>query len=753
MDEKKILDDCRRLAAVYPVDAGYFCVAAHAFIESVLSSRVPEMEKDAFSGGRTGYPEFREKIEAYQHWLRVHHDAIGLAHNELPGYFRLLDDFGKNHKYTNQVRHGHARLDAHVAAAFLSRLRLLADFEKLPGPARESLAACLVLTTYDEMAREMARMERESAGLKLMVHDHERAVLRLGQLEDAARERDRLQATVLELEQRLEAAEAEAASGNAAGNSAKERVRDLRGERAELKARCQALEHSLAKGRRREETMQGFLWHSKSRAELERRLMALNAAQLEAVAAFNGQRFFLVKGPAGSGKSMVLLKCVERALELAAQGQLFDATGVKPLVMSYARLTTGYIRFQARVLDLFSEERVDAMTIDRWMGIIFRKLFAREVEYPDSKGDVLGERLARCSLPAGFDLAGLRRELGMIWSRDVRTLDGYLALARTGMGSALGEGPRRAVWALAEEVAADLMEHEAVPFQLAWYRLAAAVDAGRGADHVRPWIFVDECQDLPLTQLKILAGLSLHLVLAGDSEQMIYSGTSPYAAAGIDLRAHKPRVLKTVFRNSLPIHRLAGLMRGQLPGADADYAGEANRPGPLPELVVEASWREIRHELVVRIRELCLRDESPFSPGSVAILVPRVEKWMTEMLNENGIPFRVLKDEDPVFDDVEHVNICTMHSSKGMDFPAVIVWLSDYAGFADYLRVHDRADADSDAFDARLARLLYVAVTRAMDWLGIFIRPDDGLPFRPEVAALVAAHRAMIDEMQDLVPE
>jgi superfamily I DNA/RNA helicase len=56
--------------------------------------------------------------------------------------------------------------------------------------------------------------------------------------------------------------------------------------------------------------------------------------------------------------------------------------------------------------------------------------------------------------------------------------------------------------------------------------------------------------------------------------------------------------------------------------------------------------------------------------------------------------------------------VSTLHSSKGLDFPVVLLYLPSLPSAADY----DEKSADS------LARnLIYVAMTRAMDNLNVFV--------------------------------
>lgn len=88
--------------------------------------------------------------------------------------------------------------------------------------------------------------------------------------------------------------------------------------------------------------------------------------------------------------------------------------------------------------------------------------------------------------------------------------------------------------------------------------------------------------------------------------------------------------------------------------------------------------------------------------------VPTEEKTLSVFLEEISL----FTDLDQDNDHISAVNIMTMHSSKGLEFPVVFV-----AGFEENLFPHIRSTSENGLEEER--RLCYVAFTRAMEYLVI----------------------------------
>ncbi len=88
-----------------------------------------------------------------------------------------------------------------------------------------------------------------------------------------------------------------------------------------------------------------------------------------------------------------------------------------------------------------------------------------------------------------------------------------------------------------------------------------------------------------------------------------------------------------------------------------------------------------------------------------------------------------IRDEDFSFKETGTIRLSTLHSSKGLDFAVVLLYLPT---------LPPRGDFDERAGQGIVRNLLYVAMTRAMDNLNVF--------------TLEGAHEGQQEEpLQDLV--
>lgn len=84
-----------------------------------------------------------------------------------------------------------------------------------------------------------------------------------------------------------------------------------------------------------------------------------------------------------------------------------------------------------------------------------------------------------------------------------------------------------------------------------------------------------------------------------------------------------------------------------------------------------------------------------------------------------GLPFRIL--DERVETAAGHVSISTMHLAKGLEFRAVAVMACDDEAIPSQERIETVGDdADLQEIYDTERQLLYVASTRARDFLGVF---------------------------------
>jgi len=227
-------------------------------------------------------------------------------------------------------------------------------------------------------------------------------------------------------------------------------------------------------------------------------------------------------------------------------------------------------------------------------------------------------------------------------------------------------------------------------------------------------IFIDESQDLYPVELQLLKKLSrICLVMAGDTDQSIYGIGSPYKRAGVSTSG-TTRLLRTNFRNTLPIHRLAEDFRRK---GEASYdkliSPRAFRDGPVPELYSSTETDELYDLLIEKVKIFVNTIE--YDPENICILAPSVKFLgkIGDKLTEAGFSSVNIKDTDFSFKSEGSIRLSPMHSSKGLDLPVVLLFIP--------ILFYNR-ELEQEESEKLVRNLVYVSMTRAMENLNVFVK-------------------------------
>ena len=234
-------------------------------------------------------------------------------------------------------------------------------------------------------------------------------------------------------------------------------------------------------------------------------------------------------------------------------------------------------------------------------------------------------------------------------------------------------------------------------------------------------VLLDEGHDFESDWLKLVVQMvdpeTNSLLVLYDDAQSIYAKRAhrkfSFASVGIQAQG-RTTILKLNYRNTEEVLAVAyEFAREELTPEGADDDGvpiveptTAGRHGPPPELVKLPSLKSEASFLAQRLRELHERGRA-WNEMAVVYRSSFVGEEVTKTLRESSVPIEWLqetKQNRRFRPDENSVKVLTMHSSKGLEFPVVAI---PGLGFMPYAE-----------FDAREeARLLYVAMTRAMDHL------------------------------------
>jgi hypothetical protein len=234
-------------------------------------------------------------------------------------------------------------------------------------------------------------------------------------------------------------------------------------------------------------------------------------------------------------------------------------------------------------------------------------------------------------------------------------------------------------------------------------------------------VMIDEGHDFRPEWLKLVVQMvdreTNSLLVLYDDAQSIYAKRArrkfSFKSVGIEAQG-RTTILKLNYRNTAEVLGVAyEFAREVLTPETAEEDGvpliepaSAGRHGARPELVRLPSLKaECRH---IAERLQALHDDGrPWNEMAVVYRAQFVGEEVTQALRQARIPVEWLQETkkrrhfDPGHDSVK---VLTMHSSKGLEFPVVAI---PGVGFMPY----EKEPPEDEA------RLLYVAMTRAMDHL------------------------------------
>nr|WP_246581066.1 3'-5' exonuclease [Deinococcus aestuarii] len=418
-------------------------------------------------------------------------------------------------------------------------------------------------------------------------------------------------------------------------------------------------------------------------------------------------------GGAGTGKTVVALHRAARLAE--AGGRVLLTTYSRTLVIRLEEL------LGALALSPGARQNITVVTVHA----LARQLEAELGLPPRQPEDSPAALRARFELAARRTGSGLSPEFllaewrGVIEAQGLRTWEEYRDARRTGRGTPLGVRGRQEVWQVAQEMRAAL----AADGKFTWRTLCDAVTAGlAGRAPLFDHVIADEAQDLGPSEVRFLlaltGGAADHLLLAMDEGQRIYQRAFSMRALGLNFQGRSTR-LKLNYRTSRQIRELADRV---LPGTlrDADEAVErrltlSRFQGPPPTVLhlpnPEAEFAHLGRWLEERLA-------GGLSPAEIAVFTrhdPVTTAARVQAITGHAAAVVGQGDEAT---DPRKISVSTMHRAKGLEFRAVaVVGLNDEA-LPSAQRLAELTDpGDQEDFIAQERHLLYVAATRARDWL------------------------------------
>ena len=695
-------DSLERLLALQGTDPGFFVLAVHSFIEADLRQRYGRTDEEITFDGLIN--EFREDC--------IQNAKTGHFYNV---HVECLKNLKQSHIQTNRVRHRFHELtseDARVATSMLNSFCLLAGIEH--SSTMEKLEEYLSLwkerkplgaiwKEYQRIYTQTQQILSEKGSLA-----HQVSVL-MAEKADA----ESLRAEKLVLDREIEKLKCKTVKQS-------RKYDELRRKHFETSKELKKKEDRIATMKDVEfslEILQQMTVYTRTRGDYEKTIIRLSAEQKEVLHQIGGNTDFLVKGHAGTGKTLVLLKAIEKIRGIGEYQHLgAEKEAPSILLLTYTNALVKYDTYIASILEPNREDRL-IRTVD---SIILEALQSIAPEIiPDTQ--ILPALLKGMHVP-GLSSDEVSHEIeNFLWACDI-TRQEYIEemIPRTGMRRPLKKRERTQVWAAKEAVEKELLTRNGKPFGYLRYLLLRHLESSEGESIPRfDYLFVDEAQDLNAVTLKILKWMAKKaLILAGDADQAIYQTGYAFNRSGIDITG-KSRILKMNFRNSVEIHLLAEhFRRNYIAGAEEDSFRSAFRDGPPVELATETSQNRLLDCMARQTRFFI--DYLHYDPENICIIT--VSKGLFESiqhtLEKYGLDSCAVTDSEFTFSPNAKIRLNTMHSAKGLDFPVVLLYIP--------FPVKERGEYDDEVNKALFRKLLYVSITRAMEHLNVFAIGKNG---------------------------
>lgn len=430
----------------------------------------------------------------------------------------------------------------------------------------------------------------------------------------------------------------------------------------------------------------------------------------------------VIRGAAGSGKTTTALLKLRSsvAFYLNRARRQVNPKPVKVLVLTYNRTLRGYITELALQQLPATGIFLEISTFNKWARRLTEAGNVLDFEQTDR---LLLSNIAKTRLDPEF---GLEEALYVLGRFATEQLDDYLSTRREGRGST-PRMERATRQILLDEVIRPYIDHKRTHGLVDWNDHACTI-ASHDYEQCDV-VVVDETQDFSANEIRALLRqcspeASVTFVL--DSAQRIYTRNFNWGEVGVTLRSDQSHRLQTNYRNTHQIARFASAM---LDGLTIDDNGTmpnfntARGTGPKP-IVLKGEYLDQVRASVEFLGGIDLKK------NSVAFLHRR--GWFRDLmpaLRRAGYAFVELTGNSEWPQGEENIALCTIHSSKGLEFDHVImIGLDGSILDVNAPEEEEEGEEGEDAGyepSARLRRLIAMGIGRARDSVMIGFKPSD----------------------------
>lgn len=448
---------------------------------------------------------------------------------------------------------------------------------------------------------------------------------------------------------------------------------------------------------------------------------------------YKGDRTLLVKGAAGSGKSVVIQTMAKKLLEKYSEKE--DANNIA--IFTFSNTLNAYIK------ELLGDQGITITTLDAYISKVYnaiggskRKIYNKAEYKTEIMKQALEKHKETCG-PHRFQNLDLEFWLEEIeWMKEmnvsVNDMDYYLKIQRRGRGGKVRMSPadRIVAFQIYMKYEAEMQKKN----QGDWidHALYLAHHTEQISDQYKfKHVLIDEAQDLPLVKMKVaMAFARKDMIIAMDMNQRIYQRYWTPGMLGIETTTKK---LTKSMRTTKQIDALAESLRSHndefLSEDDRSLRAIPERDGNIPCLVHLEDSAQEKKCVTEQIRNLQKRNHQA-SIGVITATKTQVQTysaWMTDA----GIMHETIQKDTQFSVRKPGVKIINVYNAKGLEFDHVIIPQFIEGKFPYYFTSTDSEEIQNFLIKSR--NLIYVAMTRARMTLFITYSGDKGSRFIGEL--------------------
>lgn len=417
----------------------------------------------------------------------------------------------------------------------------------------------------------------------------------------------------------------------------------------------------------------------------------------------------LIKGIAGSGKTLVLLYKAKKLAE--------ENPAEKVIIFTYNKTLK---KSSEEIIKKLNLSNLEVSTFHSWAYKALMPSIIKKI-YVSSKNDnFLSPAIKNVNLTHRFItdekyFEFLKDEIAWIKGKGISSFDEYSAAQRLGRGTEVRvvAEDRKVIFEIFsnyEKVKDYKTEYN--DFAPILYKNKENIRDIHRYDHV----FVDEAQDLQQVQLQLLKSISNKtFFVAADTSQRIYKTYFTWKDIGINIVGGGTKVLKGCFRSTKEILSLAHSIQNDEMKKNEDYI-EPELPdisGPTPVLFKCLNVYSQDTLVIKNIRSILENDKD-------AIIGVLFRGWgsasrLKYQLTKEKVLFEEIRDNYGS-SHTPGVKLTTFHSAKGLEF--------DYVLVIDLINPNLKNEIDVDLYWEIERKLLYVTLTRAKHYLQIYTYGD-----------------------------